>query len=239
MPVSSYRMTEVTAHASAPGPDAPGAESGETAVEGEPSLGLSRSPLAIKRTIDFVLAAIGLVVLAPIGMLIAFAIRISSRGSVIYRQTRVGRHGVSFQMFKFRTMIDGAHERRASLDALNESSGIFKLKNDPRLTRVGRLLRRTSLDELPQLINVVRGEMSLVGPRPLVPEEDQLVRGLYRERLELMPGMTGPWQALGPVRPSLRDMVVIDCLYAENWSLWTDTKILLQTVLHVVRLRGV
>ncbi|MGI8903841.1 MAG: sugar transferase [Solirubrobacteraceae bacterium] len=182
-------------------------------------LGLNRSSLKIKRAFDVVFAGIAIVLLAPIWLLIALAIRMSSRGPVIFRQIRVGRHGESFEMFKFRTMIDGAHAGRAALDLLNESSGIFKLKNDPRLTVVGRLLRSTSLDELPQLINVLRGEMSLVGPRPLILEEDRLIEGIYRERLQLRPGMTGPWQAIGPVRPPLRGMVVIDCLYAENWSL--------------------
>lgn len=195
--------------------------------------------LAIKRAIDVVIASVGLVALAPFGLLIAVAVRISSPGSVIFRQTRVGRHGVTFRMFKFRTMIDGAELGRAELEVLNESEGIFKLRNDPRMTGIGRLLRRGSLDELPQLLNVLRGEMSLVGPRPLVPEEDRRIQGPYRARLRLRPGMTGPWQALGPIRPTLRDMVVIDCLYVENWSLWMDFRVLLQTFAHVARLRGI
>ncbi|MGI8412838.1 MAG: sugar transferase [Solirubrobacteraceae bacterium] len=201
-------------------------------------LGLNRSSLKIKRAFDVVFAGIAIVLLAPIWLLIALAIRVSSRGPVIFRQIRVGRDGATFEMFKFRTMIENAQARRAVLDGLNESSGIFKLKNDPRLTPVGRLLRRSSLDELPQLINVLRGEMSLVGPRPLIVEEDQRIEGIYRERLQLPPGMTGPWQALGPVRPPLREMVVIDCLYTETWSLSADMKILLRTLAHVVRLRG-
>ncbi len=198
-----------------------------------------RGRLAVKRTVDVVLAGIGLVLTAPFGLLLALAIRIRSPGPAIFRQTRVGRHGATFRMYKFRTMIDHAELGRDALELLNESEGIFKLKNDPRMTGIGRLLRRGSLDELPQLLNVLRGEMSLVGPRPLVPEEDRRIQGPYRARLGLRPGMTGPWQALGPVRPTLRDMVVIDCLYVENWSLWTDLTILLRTFAHVVRLRGI
>lgn len=205
----------------------------------EAVLGPGRGWLAVKRTMDVVIAIVGLVLLVPLGLLIALAIRLDSRGTVIFRQTRVGRHGVAFRMFKFRTMVHDAEQGRPGLEALNESAGLFKLRNDPRSTRIGRLLRRGSLDELPQLLNVLRGEMSLVGPRPLVTEEDQLIEGPYRTRLQVNPGMTGPWQALGPIRPSLREMVVIDCLYVENWTMWTDVKILFQTLAHVVRMRGI
>ncbi len=205
----------------------------------EPAFGSGRVALTIKRTLDLVIAGVGVVVLSPVAALIALAIHRASSGPVMFRQTRVGRHGVRFSMLKFRTMVDGAEETRPELESRNESDGIFKLKDDPRLTGVGRLLRRCSLDELPQLINVLRGEMSLVGPRPLVPEEDARIQGPHRARLLMKPGMTGPWQALGPVRPPLREMVVIDCLYVENWSLWADLKILLRTFRHVLLLRGV
>ena len=141
-------------------------------------------------------------------------------------------------MIKFRSMVDGAEAQRAALDALNETNGLFKLSDDPRVTRVGRLLRRTSMDELPQLVNVLRGNMSLVGPRPLVVDEDRLVSGRHRDRLQFAPGMTGPWQVLGPARPPLSEMVKTDYLYAANWSLWTDIKILIRTFAHVVSLRG-
>jgi lipopolysaccharide/colanic/teichoic acid biosynthesis glycosyltransferase len=120
----------------------------------------------------------------------------------------------------------------------NEQEGLFKIADDPRVTRVGRILRRTSLDELTQLFNVVRGEMSLVGPRPLVPEEDRQIQGWHRRRLHLTPGMTGPWQVLGSSRIPMREMVTIDYLYVANWSLWGDFKILLRTVPHVVLRRG-
>ena len=115
---------------------------------------------------------------------------------------------------------------------------MFKLSDDPRVTRVGRFLRRTSIDELPQLLNVLRGDMSLVGPRPLVVDEDRLVSGRHRDRLQFAPGMTGPWQVLGPKRPPLAEMVKTDYLYAANWSLWTDIKILVRTFSHVLALRG-
>ncbi len=141
-------------------------------------------------------------------------------------------------MVKFRTMIDGAEAQRAALDALNETDGLFKITDDPRVTRVGRFLRRTSIDELPQLINVLHGDMSLVGPRPLVLDEDRLIEGRHRDRLQFAPGMTGPWQVLGPNRPPLSEMVKTDYLYAANWSLWSDVKILLRTFSHVFARRG-
>ncbi len=143
----------------------------------------------------------------------------------------MGRDDVPFEMLKFRTMVDGADARKAALAARNEAGdGLFKIEDDPRITRVGGLLRRTSLDELPQLINVLRGDMALVGPRPLVLDEDSLIEGWQRPRLELQPGMTGPWQVFGSARIPLDEMVKIDYLYGANWSLWLDVKILLRTV---------
>jgi exopolysaccharide biosynthesis polyprenyl glycosylphosphotransferase len=201
--------------------------------------GLSRSSALIKRTTDIIGSAVGLIVLVPFGLLVALAIRIDAPGPVFFRQPRIGRNGRVFQMIKFRSMVATAEEQRANLESLNESDGIFKITNDPRVTRVGRLLRQTSLDELPQLINVLRGEMSLVGPRPLLPEEDQQVEGPHRTRLHLAPGMTGPWQVLGPLRPPLSEMVKLDYLYAANWSLWSDVKFILRTVPHVFARRGV
>ena len=200
--------------------------------------GLSRSSLAIKRAMDLFGASVGVALLAPLGLLIALAIKLDSPGPVFFRQPRVGRRGRVFAMLKFRSMVDGAEAQRAALEAFNETSGLFKLRADPRVTRVGRLLRRASIDELPQLINVLRGDMSLVGPRPLVVEEDRLVDGHHRTRLNLAPGMTGPWQVLGPARPPLSEMVKTDYLYSVNWSLWTDVKILLRTFAHVAARRG-
>jgi exopolysaccharide biosynthesis polyprenyl glycosylphosphotransferase len=201
--------------------------------------GLGRSSMAIKRVIDFVSAAVGLLLLAPFGALVALAIKLDSPGPVFFRQPRIGRGGKRFHIIKFRSMVNGAEAQRAALAALNESDGIFKLSADPRVTRVGRWLRRTSLDELPQLINVLKGEMSLVGPRPLIVDEDVLIEGRHRDRLQFPPGMTGMWQVLGPSRPPLSEMVKLDYLYAANWSLWTDIKILLRTFSHVIGQRGV
>jgi exopolysaccharide biosynthesis polyprenyl glycosylphosphotransferase len=200
--------------------------------------GLSRSSVAVKRGMDLIGAAIGLVLLAPFATLVAVAIKLDSPGPVLFRQARVGRGGRVFKMIKFRSMVSGAEAQRAALEALNETSGVFKLRSDPRVTRVGQFLRSSSLDELPQLLNVLRGDMSLVGPRPLVVDEDRLVAGHHRVRLELLPGMTGPWQVLGPSRPPLSEMVKTDYLYAANWSLWTDIKILLRTFTHCLARRG-
>src|SRR5262249_34425334 len=177
-------------------------------------------------------------VLSPLLALIALAIRLSSRGPILFRQRRVGHEGKLFEVLKFRSMVHDAEERKAELAGRNEAEGLFKIDADPRVTRVGRQLRRTSLDELPQLFNVLRGEMSLVGPRPLIVEEDRQIEGFYRRRLHLTPGMTGPWQVLGSARIPLHEMVSIDYLYVANWSLWGDVKILLRTVPSVLLRRG-
>lgn len=197
--------------------------------------GLSRSSAAVKRGMDLICASLGLCLLAPLFLVVAIAIKLDSRGPVFYRQWRVGRDGKRFRMVKFRSMEQGAEERQDELASRNVAGGIFKVIDDPRVTDVGRMLRKLSLDELPQLFNVVRGEMSLVGPRPLVPDEDVRVDGRFRRRLRLVPGMTGPWQILGPTRVPLAEMVGIDYLYGANWSLWTDMKILLRTLGHVLR----
>jgi exopolysaccharide biosynthesis polyprenyl glycosylphosphotransferase len=196
--------------------------------------GLTRSSEFLKRTLDVVLTAILLVLLAPFLAAIALVIKLQSPGLALFRQTRVGRDGEPFMMLKFRTMADGAEDRKRALLELNEAKGLFKIADDPRTTPIGRRLRKFSLDELPQLFNVLRGEMSLVGPRPLVADEDRQVDGLHRRRLQLQPGVTGPWQLLGPIRIPLREMATIDYLYAANWSLWLDIKILLRTVPHVL-----
>lgn len=200
---------------------------------------LTRSSTIIKRAFDLIGASLGLVAVAPMMLAIAIAIKLDSRGPVFFKQRRVGRHGDHFEVYKFRTMVANADEMKDSLRDRNEAQeGLFKIADDPRITRVGKLLRKTALDELPQLFNIVRSEMSLVGPRPLVLDEDQHVKGWYRRRLELTPGMTGPWQILGPARVPLREMGAIDYLYVANWSLWGDVKILLRTVGHVVGRRG-
>jgi exopolysaccharide biosynthesis polyprenyl glycosylphosphotransferase len=200
---------------------------------------LTRSSAALKRAFDLVGASLGLVAASPLIAATAVAIKLDSRGAVFFRQARVGRHGQHFHIFKFRTMVGEAEALKDSLRDRNEAQeGLFKIAEDPRVTRVGRFLRRSALDELPQLLNIIRGEMSLVGPRPLVVDEDVRVEGWHRRRLELTPGMTGHWQILGPVRVPLREMVAIDYLYVANWSLWTDMKILLRTVPYVMGRRG-
>ena len=201
--------------------------------------GLSRSSRAIKRALDLVGASLGVLVLAPFLTAIAVAIKLDSAGPVLFRQRRMGRNDVPFEMLKFRTMVDGADAQRAALAARNEADGgLFKIKEDPRITRVGRFLRRTSLDELPQLFNVLRGDMALVGPRPLVLDEDSRIEGWQRSRHELPPGMTGLWQVFGSARIPLNEMVKIDYLYGANWSLWLDVKILMRTVSFVLERRG-
>ena len=201
--------------------------------------GLSRSSQVVKRSFDLVGAGLGLLALAPLLATIAIAIKLDSRGPVLFRQRRMGRNGVPFEMFKFRTMADGAEAQKSALAARNEADGgLFKVKDDPRITRVGRWLRRTSLDELPQLLNVLRGDMALVGPRPLVLDEDSRIEGWRRSRLQLSPGMTGPWQVFGSARIPLNEMVKIDYQYGANWSLWLDVKTLLRTVPFVLGRRG-
>jgi exopolysaccharide biosynthesis polyprenyl glycosylphosphotransferase len=200
--------------------------------------GLSRSSRVIKRSFDAVGAAAGLIALSPFLLAVSIVIKRDGPGPVIFRQTRVGRRGRHFEMWKFRTMVDDADRLKPTLrDADASTDGLFKITDDPRVTRVGRWLRRSSLDELPQLVNVLRGEMSLVGPRPLVADEDKQITGLDRSRLELTPGMTGHWQIQGS-RVPLAEMVKLDYLYVAGWSLWGDVKILLRTAVHVVLRRG-
>jgi exopolysaccharide biosynthesis polyprenyl glycosylphosphotransferase len=209
-------------------------------VDGMPMLGvrrfgLSRSSRLLKRAFDLLVIALGSLVVAPLLALIAVAIRLDSKGPVFFRQTRVGRDGRHFSIVKFRSMVADAEGLKHQLHDLNEAGvGLFKIAADPRVTRVGKFLRASSLDELPQLFNVLRGEMSLVGPRPLVLDEDAQVVGLDRSRLHLTPGMTGPWQVLGTRLP-MQEMLGIDYLYVANWSLWLDLKILLRTVRKVAR----
>jgi len=200
---------------------------------------LTRSSAALKRAFDLAGATLGLLAVSPVLIAATVAIKLDSRGPVFFRQLRVGRHGEHFHIFKFRTMTPDAEALKESLRDRNEAQeGLFKIFDDPRVTRVGRFLRKSALDEMPQLLNIIRGEMSLVGPRPLVVDEDIRIEGWHRRRLELTPGMTGHWQILGPARVPLREMVAIDYLYVANWSLWTDMKILLRTVPYVMGRHG-
>lgn len=202
---------------------------------GLPRFGLRRSARRAKRVFDVLASALGLFLLAPLLAFIAVAVRIDSRGSIFFRQVRIGRLGRPFAIVKFRSMVTDAELQKEQLRAMSVAGqGLFKIVDDPRVTRVGRFLRTTSLDELPQLFNVLRGDMTLVGPRPLVPDEDAQILGLDRSRLLLTPGLTGPWQLMGS-RVPLDEMVEIDYLYASSWSLWVDMKILLRTVRHVLR----
>jgi exopolysaccharide biosynthesis polyprenyl glycosylphosphotransferase len=207
---------------------------------GLPSLSLSRSTMFVKRTLDVVGAASGLLVLLPVFLMSAVLIKLDSRGPVLYRQRRIGRHDEEFAMWKLRTMVVGAETMKTELAHLNEMADgpMFKISEDPRATRIGRFLRRTSIDELPQLWNVLRGDMSLVGPRPLIPDEDNHVIGWHRARLELTPGLTGPWQVFGRNTIPFHEMVKLDYLYVAEWSLWNDIKLILRTIPVVLHSRG-
>jgi exopolysaccharide biosynthesis polyprenyl glycosylphosphotransferase len=205
---------------------------------GVPRFGLTRSSAVLKRGFDLLGGGAVLLACSPLLAAIALLIKLDSPGPVLFRQQRVGRDGELFEIFKLRTMVDGAEEMKAELRELNEAEGIFKIGRDPRVTRIGRLLRMTSLDELPQLGNVLRGQMSLVGPRPLVVDEDEMITGLDRRRLTITPGMTGPWQILGSARIPLHEMIKLDYVYVANWSLWSDVKILVRTVRVVLAGRG-
>jgi exopolysaccharide biosynthesis polyprenyl glycosylphosphotransferase len=185
----------------------------------------------LKRALDVAFAGVGLIVLSPVLLLIAVAIRLDSAGPILFRQQRVGRDGRLFTCFKFRSMFDGADALHAQLRPMSETTGpIFKMRDDPRLTRVGRVLRRLSLDELPQLWNVFIGDMSLVGPRPPMPSEVLEYQAWHRRRLDVAPGLTGLWQVSGRSELTFDEMVMLDLFYAENWSLGLDLKILLRTV---------
>jgi len=200
--------------------------------------GLSRSSLALKRTLDLVAGGAVLVLLAPLMVAIAIAVRLTSQGPALFKQERIGRHARPFTIYKFRSMVNDAEQLKSNLLEGNQPSGLFKLEDDPRITRIGRVLRKTYLDELPQLFNVMRGEMSLVGPRPLIESEDALLTGYDRHRLRLIPGMTGPWQLRGPLKASLAELARLDYLYASNWSIWADIDILLGTAGRVLKRHG-
>jgi exopolysaccharide biosynthesis polyprenyl glycosylphosphotransferase len=193
----------------------------------------------LKRTFDVVVASLLFLALSPFLAATAVAVRATSRGPAIYRCSRPGIGGATFDCFKFRTMHRDADQRQADLESLNEASGaLFKLRRDPRLTGVGRLLRRYSLDELPQLINVLRGEMSLVGPRPLPLRDFERLENWHKKRYLVMPGMTGLWQVSGRSELDFDDLVRLDFLYLERWSVFLDLVILLKTVPAVLSRRG-
>jgi len=201
-------------------------------------------PYAIKRAMDFVGALLGLLLLAPVMLAIACLIRLESIGPVLFRQHRRGYRGRLFWVLKFRTMVVDAEQRLKDLEKANESAGgvLFKLRDDPRVTPLGRFLRKSSLDELPQLINILRGEMSLVGPRPLQLRDSEKLQSLdpegYARRLEVMPGLTGPWQVGGRSEIDYAHMVKLDIDYVDNWSLVWDLWIIIRTLVVVSVGRG-
>ncbi len=193
-----------------------------------------------KRAIDVTGAVVALILAAPIMLLVAIALRLSGGGPILFSQERCGLRGQRFRFFKFRTMVEDAEEQRAALTHLNEMRGpVFKISRDPRITRIGAVLRKTSLDELPQLWNVLRGEMSLVGPRPPMPDEVATYDARQAQRLAVVPGMTGLWQVSG--RSTINDFetwLELDLAYVRSWSLWLDFRILAKTVLVVISARG-
>ena len=209
-----------------------------------PLLSLSSAPesellLFFKRVFDVVVAASSLVVLSPLMLAIAAAIRITSPGEVLFRQTRCGLGGRRFTLYKFRSMVNNAEQLRAELHQLNELDGhAFKISDDPRITPVGRLLRRFSLDELPQFWNILRGDMSFVGPRPAIPDEVEKYEPWQRRRLRMRPGLTCIWVIEGRSNIEFHRWIQLDLAYIDNWSLWLDAKIFLRTIPIVISGRG-
>jgi exopolysaccharide biosynthesis polyprenyl glycosylphosphotransferase len=217
------------------------------AIEGIPLVGLapphlSSSSRFLKRCFDLIGATFGLVVLSPVLVATAIAIKIDSRGPVFFRQVRMGEDERTFRIFKFRTMVVDAETRKQDVAHLNmhrdDDPRMFKVPFDPRVTRVGGFLRRSRIDELPQLINVLRGEMSLVGPRPLILDEDRYVERWARRRLSLRPGITGLWQVLGASDIPFEEMTKLDYLYVTNWSLGEDVRLILRTIPSLARGRS-
>jgi len=211
---------------------------------GRPAIVYNTTPdykyqLVIKSFLDRALAALGLLVLTPVLLIIAAFVKITSAGPVFFRQERCGLNGKRFRVFKFRTMVQDAEKLKARLTVNNEMDGpAFKITNDPRITRLGKILRKTSLDELPQLINIVRGDMSLVGPRPPLPDEVQKYDHWQRRKLSMKPGLTCLWQVGGRNNTTFEEWMKLDLKYIDNWSLWLDTKILVRTIPAVVNATG-
>jgi exopolysaccharide biosynthesis polyprenyl glycosylphosphotransferase len=213
-------------------------------MDGIPLIGVKEPTLtgwkiALKRFIDIAISSAALLLLSPLLFLVGILIKLDSSGPIFFRQIRLGRGGRPFTCYKFRSMRQDAEEVKPELSGLNEAEGpIFKIKDDPRVTRVGRLLRRFSFDEIPQLINVFRGDMSIVGPRPPLPSEVEDYEDWHHDRLRIPLGMTGLWQVMGRSDLTFDEMVMLDLFYAENWSLWLDFKIMLRTVPTVLFGRG-
>jgi exopolysaccharide biosynthesis polyprenyl glycosylphosphotransferase len=200
---------------------------------------MSRASRLFKRALDLVVVAVLAVPALVVMAVVAIAIRLDSGGPVLYTSPRVGRDGRPFAMYKFRSMVVGADDQKEALRELNEADGpLFKIRHDPRLTPVGRVIRRLSLDELPQLYNIVRGQMSLVGPRPPLPEEVAAYKPWHRQRLAVVGGLTGLWQVSGRSDLTFDELCLLDIYYIENWSLGLDVRILLQTIPHLLSRKG-
>ena len=197
------------------------------------------SPAAIKRTFDLLTASLALLVALPILALVMVAIVLESPGNPFFVQERLGLDGKRFKLLKLRTMVPDAEKRRAEIEHLNEAlPPLFKVRNDPRVTRIGRVLRATSLDELPQVINVIRGEMSVVGPRPRLPYEFCLNDPGIARRLSVKPGLAGLWQVSGRAKLNYDEALRLDLQYIENWSFWFDLKLIAKTFWVVLTLKG-
>lgn len=185
-----------------------------------------------KRTLDILGSIIGIVLLSPVLLIVAILIKLESKGKVLFSQKRVGLKGKEFKIYKFRSMVENAEDLRKNLEEKNEMSGpMFKMKNDPRITKVGRFIRRTSIDELPQLINVLKGDMSLVGPRPSLPKEVMNFEPWMLKRLEVKPGLTCYWQVSGRNNIGFYEWMKLDIKYVEEMSIWIDIKLIFKTVL--------
>lgn len=209
-------------------------------IAGVPMIGVKEVRISgfnewLKRGIDVTLSALALFLAAPLMALVALMIKMDSPGPVLFPQERVGKMGRRFTLYKFRSMVEDAEAQRQALVTMNEADGpLFKIKQDPRVTRLGRRLRRLSLDELPQFYNILRGEMSLIGPRPGLPAEVEQYQEWHKRRLEVSPGLTGMWQVGGRSELSFDEMALLDIYYVENWTPALDTKILLQTIPRVI-----
>jgi lipopolysaccharide/colanic/teichoic acid biosynthesis glycosyltransferase len=193
----------------------------------------------VKRAFDLTVSALVLGLGLPLWLLVAAAIKLTSAGPVFYRDRRVGLHEREFEMIKFRTMEEGAADQQTALEHANEAGDVlFKIRDDPRITAVGRLLRRLSLDEIPQMINILRGEMSLVGPRPLPVRDHERLEDWHRKRSLVLPGVTGLWQISGRSELGIDDLVQLDFYYLERWSIWLDVSIILKTLPAILGRRG-
>ena len=184
-----------------------------------------------KRTIDIIGAGLGLILLSPIIAVVACAVKVTSKGPIFFSQKRVGKNGELFEMYKFRSMVVNAEELKGNLEDQNEMSGpMFKIKDDPRVTKVGKFIRKTSIDELPQLWNVLKGDMSLVGPRPSLPKEVEQFDNWMFKRLSVRPGLTCYWQVSGRNNIGFEDWMKLDCKYVDDRNIWIDIKLIFKTV---------